>query len=82
MFGGDAKKSIDYLEKSKTKYESQSLTNTWEYMNVLALLGQAYHGQKAYKKAKTTYETALKAAPNFGWVKYSLLPKTEKALAQ
>ncbi len=80
MFGGDVKESIIYLEKSAAIYAQKEQLQNWEYMNTLALLGQAYHAQKDYSKAKVTFETALKIAPNFGWIEYVLLPKTEKAL--
>lgn len=80
MFGGDVKESIAYLEKATLIYAQKQPLQIWEYMNTLALLGQAYHAQEDYKKAKITYETALEIAPNFGWVQYSLLPMTEKVL--
>lgn len=80
MFGGDVKESIDFLAKAKGIYEQANQTKTWEYMTVLALLGQAYHSEKQFNKAKEVYETALKTAPNFGYVKMYLLPRTEKAL--
>ena len=80
MFGGDAKACLKYLEKSKGIYEKETQTQNWEYMNLLTLLGQAYHNQKDYAKAKAIYETALQIAPNFGYVKMYLLPLTEKAI--
>jgi len=82
MFGGDTRESLSYFEKSKIYYEKNAQTMTWEYLNMLTTLGQAYHSEKLYEKAKTTYETALKVAPDFGYVKYRLLPRTEKALAK
>ena len=81
MFGGDTKESLTYLEKSKSNYEKMTKINSWEYLNLLALLGQAYHKEGFYNKAKTTYEAALKIAPDFNYVKIGLLPRTEKALA-
>ncbi len=82
MFGGDTKESLNYFEKSKVYYEKNAQTKSWEYLNMLATLGQAYHSEKLYEKAKTTYETALKVVPDFGYVKYVLLPRTAKALAK
>jgi len=41
MFGGDVQESLTYLEKAKSIYEKADQTQNWEYMNVLALLGQA-----------------------------------------
>lgn len=80
MFGGDAAGSLTYLEKSKKIYEKEGRIQTWEYMNMMALLGQAYHNQKEYTKAKAIYTTALEIAPNFGYVKMVLLPRTEKEI--
>jgi len=80
MFGGDVKESIVYLEKAISIYAQKEVLQNWEYMNTLVLLGQAYHAQGNYTKAKTTFETALGIAPNFGWVQYVLLPETIKAI--
>ena len=82
MFGGDIKESINHLEKSKNSYEKAAKTNSWEYLNLLAFLGQAYHKEGLYEKAKATYETALKIAPDFAYIKMGLLPITEKALVK
>lgn len=78
-FGGDLKKSLDFLEKAKSIFEKKERTNTWEYMTTMALLGQAYHKLKNYDKAESIYNAALEIAPNFGYVKYYLLPATKKA---
>ena len=80
MFGGDIKKSITYLEKAASIYDQKELLQNWEYLSTLVLLGQAYHAQKDYAKAKAVFETALEIAPNFGWIQYELLPNTEKAM--
>lgn len=78
MWGGDVPKSIDYLTKAKELYETQGTENEWNYLNVLSVLGQAYHYQEEYEKAKSTYDQALSIAPGFGWVKYNLMPKLEE----
>ncbi|MEM1123107.1 MAG: tetratricopeptide repeat protein [Bacteroidota bacterium] len=79
MWGGDTKKGIEHLEKAKGIYEAAEQTKSWEYMSVLATLGQAYHREEQYDAAKEVYATALEIAPNFGYVKMYLLPRTEKA---
>ena len=78
MFGGDLKKAVRHLEKAKSFYEAKANKMTWEYLNTLALLGQAYHKTEQLEQAKSTYETALAASPNFGWVKFALQPALEK----
>lgn len=80
MWGGDVKESITYLEKARGIYEQSAETENWEYMSVMALLGQAYHSEKQFDKAKEIYQIALKTAPNFGYVKMYLLPLTEKEI--
>lgn len=75
-FGGDIEASIEHYRKAVTLYESGSdLATSWEYLDALAWLGQAYrkNGQKA--QAKEAYEKALAVEPDFGWVKFSLLPQ-------
>jgi len=80
MFGGDAEGSLAYFEKAKGIYEKEGHTQSWEYMNLMTLLGQAYHSQKEYVKAIAIYKTVLEIAPNFGYVKMYLLPQTKKAM--
>ncbi len=80
MFGGDVASSLTYLEKAKGIYEKEEHIQSWEYMNVMVLLGQAYHSQKEYAKAKAIYTAALAIAPNFGYIKEYLLPQTEKKI--
>ncbi len=78
-FGGDVEESITFFEKARTIYEQTQQTATWEYLNTMVLLGQAYHQLENYEEAQSTYETALKVAPNIGYIKEYLLPKTLKA---
>ena len=80
LFGGDVAESLAYFEKAKRIYEKEGQIQSWEYMNLMAFLGQAYHSEKEYVKAKAIYTAALAIAPNFGYVKMYLLPQTEKAM--
>jgi len=77
MWGGDVPKAIERLIAARELYEAQGVENEWNYLNVLAVLGQAYHYQENYDAAKKSYDSALAIAPDFGWVKYRLLPKLE-----
>ncbi len=80
MFGGDTKEAQKAYEKAITLYEqNESLTTSnWRYLDALVWLGKVYekNGEKA--KAKSTYEKALKVEPDFGWVKFALLPAINK----
>ncbi len=78
MFGGNKEKAAEHLELARQYHENSLNANNWEYLNVLATLGQVYQSIKKYDKAKATYKLALATEPNFGWVKYQLLPSLEK----
>jgi len=78
MWGGDVPEAIKHLKAAKAIYETQDIDNNWDYLNTLAILGQAYHYQEELSSAKESYDLALSTAPNFGWVKYNLLPKLKQ----
>jgi tetratricopeptide (TPR) repeat protein len=79
-FGGDVKEAIKAYEKSIALYEIDpaSVKNNWMYLDALAFLGQAYMKDGQSSKAVVVYEKALKAEPNFMWVKASLLPNARR----
>ncbi len=79
-FGGDVKESITHFAKAAELQEaSYQLENNWEYLEALVWLGQAYYKNGQIEEARMTYEKALQVEPNFGWVKYRLLPQANKA---
>ncbi len=82
MFGGSMKKAVTNYEKTVALFEKDmdALHYNWEYLDALAWLGQAYTKNEQYDQAKTTYEKALRIAPDFGWVKHVLLPRMEKEM--
>lgn len=82
LWGGDLKESLVFLEKSKSAYEKANKTDNWEYLALLALLGQSYHKQELFSEAKGIYETALKVSPDFNYVKMRLLPALEKDMTE
>jgi len=79
MFGGDTEKAvIQFKEAAKQfeKFTSEDVTMPhWGRVEVYAWLGQAYEAEDQYEKAKEAYEKALKIDPDYGWVKYHLMPK-------
>ena len=78
-FGGDIEKSIEFLKKAKSSYEQAQQTNSWEYINMMTLLGQVYHKQKKYEEAESVFNAVLQIVPTYRYVKNYLLPKTQKA---
>ncbi|MEL6836579.1 MAG: hypothetical protein AAFP77_26500 [Bacteroidota bacterium] len=79
-WGGSVEKAATYLQDAKERYEQGALEHNWEYLNALAWLGMSHHQMEQYTQAQQMYQLALQHEPNFGWVKYQLLPKTQEAM--
>lgn len=79
-WGGDLKEAIKAYEKSIQLYESDPERKkfNWFYLDTFAFLGQAYQKEDNQSKAVNVYKKALEVEPEFGWVKYNLLPKAGK----
>jgi len=76
MFGGDIDEAVQCFEKAVQYYEAQANhTQNWRYLDALAWLGQAYQKAEQSTAAIETYQKALEIEPNFGWVKYKLMPQ-------
>lgn len=76
MWGGDKKVAADYLEKAIEAFEQNGETvDNWLYIDALANLGLVYSEIGKKDLAKATLQKALKVEPEFGWVKFSLLPQ-------
>ena len=58
-----------------------SLNPGWGYVEMLAWIGRTQEKLDDDEAAHFTYKKALRIEPDFGWVKYSLLPDLEKKLA-
>ncbi|MGB3585582.1 MAG: tetratricopeptide repeat protein [Tunicatimonas sp.] len=75
-FGGDIDEAIVAYQKAVQHYESQpNYAKNWRYLDALAWLGQAYQQAEQPTQAIETYQKALEVEPNFGWVKYTLMPQ-------
>lgn len=82
FFGGDKDKAIQFFEKAieiyKTVSEVDSLLPGWGFEESFAWLGIAYLNKGDKEKARESYSQALKINPEFGWVKYKLLPALDQ----
>ena len=82
IFGGSKKDAVEYflkaeklMEKDKTK-----IKNDWNYLSLLALIGQSYVQMEQYQKAKFYFEKALATEPEYLFVKIDLLPALLKKM--
>ena len=80
MFGGSIDGALKNFIKVISIFESEPESKneiTWGYLEALAWKGIALAKKGDVENARLSYEQALKIAPDFGWVKYNLLPKLD-----
>lgn len=78
-FGGDRKEALEVCKKSVKAYESSGdMANNHLYLDALALLGMIHSSSGNVDSAISVYERALEVEPDFGWVKFALLPSAKK----
>ncbi len=84
IFGGSYEDAAKNFSRAIQLFEKQengdSLKPHWGYIESLAWLGRAQEKLDNYAAAKFAYEKALNVEPNYGWVKYSLLPQLIKKI--
>ena len=82
LFGGSFEEAVKNFNKAISICEQSSDGDDayikWEYLESLAWLGRSYVKLGNYDAAKFAYQKALNIQPEFGWVKYVLLPEAEK----
>ena len=78
-WGGSIENAATYLAQAKERYQKTELEHNWMYLNTLVWLGMSHHKLGQYDQAEEVFELALEQEPNFGWVKYKLLPATQEA---
>lgn len=81
-FGGSKTDAIRYYKKAQLLMESQSyaITNDWNYLNLLTIIGKAYEDISDYQMAKAYYEKIKKIEPGFLWVNNELYPELIKKM--
>jgi tetratricopeptide (TPR) repeat protein len=77
VFGGSKTEAIEHFIKAEKLMEKdkEKIRNDWNYLNLLALIGQSYFAMEDYKNAKIYFEKALNVEPDFLLIKIDLLPK-------
>ena len=83
MFGGSKEKSLQGLQRAAELFAQEEPTDPiqpiWGHREAYAWLGIAYQNRGELESARAAFEKALEIDPDFGWVKYWLLPELEKA---
>ncbi|MCF8259693.1 MAG: hypothetical protein K9J12_02890 [Melioribacteraceae bacterium] len=81
-FGGSAAAALSEYEKALEKFDAQdSASNVnWGYAETLAWIGIANMKNGDLESAELAFLDALNAEPEFGWVKYQLLPTVQSKL--
>ncbi len=85
IFGGSYEAALINFNKSVSLYEKQNLDTAnidWGYLEALTWAGRTLDKLENFEAAIFLYKKVLSAEPDFGWVKYSLLPKLEEKLTQ
>ncbi len=84
LFGGGKDKAKAELEKSiqlfKTFKVASPLYPEWGHEEAYSWLGLVYADQENFETAVINYQHALEINPDYGWVKFVLLPQAEKQL--
>jgi hypothetical protein len=81
-FGGSKKEAMEYFLKAKKLIEnnSASLSDDWNYLSLLIVIGQTYTYLKDYVSAQKVYQGILELEPGFLYVKDDLYPKLLKKM--
>jgi tetratricopeptide (TPR) repeat protein len=82
VFGGSKEEAVKHFKKAEQLMEKhqKELKSDWNYLSLLALIGQSYSEMKEYKNAMEYYEKALKIEPGFSWVKKELMPQLQEKM--
>jgi tetratricopeptide (TPR) repeat protein len=82
IFGGSYEDAIKNFNKAFSiceQYPDSTLVDTrWGCLESLAWLGKTYIIIENYDAAKFACQKALSIQPDFGWVKYGILPEVQK----
>lgn len=76
-FGGSKQEGIGYFLKARGMMEKDrtSLKDNWNYLSLLAIIGQSYTYTGELASARAVYEEILRIEPGFLYVRDELLPE-------
>lgn len=82
-FGGSKEKAIEYYKKAQQLMEKSEIytKENWNYINLLARIGNAYLELENYQNAQSYFDKILIMEPNFTWVKDELYPKLKNKMS-
>ncbi len=79
MFGGDPVRAMKGFEEAIVLFEKEEVQDplmpAWGHEEAYAWLGQGHLANGATDQARAALEKSLEINPDYGWVKYVLLPK-------
>ena len=82
MFGGDKEQALEKFKKATRLAEQESVNDplkpSWGHAEAYAWIGIAHMNAERYDQARTAFEKALQINPDYGWVRYRLLPRLKK----
>jgi tetratricopeptide (TPR) repeat protein len=84
LFGGSKEKAKNYFEQAIAYFDSFKVTDQvvpdWGHDEAYSWLGMAQMETEEFEEAKANFNKALEINPEYGWVKYVLLPDLQKKM--
>lgn len=81
-FGGGLDKALEELQKSVQLFEKEKVENPlypcWGHDQAWGWIGMIYLEQNQPEAAREAFEKSLQINPDYGWIKYDLLPKVQE----
>lgn len=86
MWGGDKERAMEGFRRAAelfaTEEPADPLQPVWGHDEVYAWIGLAHLDRDEREQARAAFEKALEIEPDFGWVRYALLPGLDEAAAE
>ena len=86
MWGGDKERAMEGFRRAAELFAVEEpadpLQPVWGHDEVYAWIGLAHLDRDEREQARAAFEKALEIEPDFGWVRYALLPGLDEAAAE